>query len=157
MSDRRPIIDAGPALNFLSINKERLLISVVGRLSAPEIVEEEVLRKARFDPRFSPAESVWKRLTPNWLEILPDDVTPQLSTVVQRISGLPMVQRKKQAKDLGETMVGAHAVAFAEAGAHVTVLIDDGDGARVATSELRRLERLRAHGREVGSLTLIIP
>lgn len=26
----RPIIDAGPSLNFLSINKERLLISVVG-------------------------------------------------------------------------------------------------------------------------------
>ncbi|MCY1138414.1 hypothetical protein OWR29_10435 [Actinoplanes sp. Pm04-4] len=31
----RPIIDAGPALNFLSINKERLLISVLGKLGAP--------------------------------------------------------------------------------------------------------------------------
>ena len=57
MSDR-PIIDAGPALNFLSINKERLLISVVGGLSAPEIVENEVLRKARSDARFTQAEAV---------------------------------------------------------------------------------------------------
>jgi hypothetical protein len=32
----RPIIDAGPGLNFLSVNKERLLISVLGQLSAPE-------------------------------------------------------------------------------------------------------------------------
>jgi hypothetical protein len=27
---QRPIIDAGPSLNFLSINKERLLIGVLG-------------------------------------------------------------------------------------------------------------------------------
>jgi hypothetical protein len=26
----RPIIDAGPCLNFLSVNKERLLIAVLG-------------------------------------------------------------------------------------------------------------------------------
>jgi hypothetical protein len=29
----RPIIDAGPGLNFLSLNQERLLISVVGEFS----------------------------------------------------------------------------------------------------------------------------
>jgi len=38
----RPIIDAGPGLNFFSINKERLLIGVLGQLSAPETVQEEV-------------------------------------------------------------------------------------------------------------------
>jgi hypothetical protein len=42
----RPIIDAGPGLNFLSINKERLLIAVLGPLSAPETVRDEVLRKS---------------------------------------------------------------------------------------------------------------
>lgn len=41
----RPIIDAGPSLNFLSINKERLLVGVLGPLSAPETVQAEVLRK----------------------------------------------------------------------------------------------------------------
>lgn len=34
-----PIIDAGPGLNFFSINKERLLIGVLGRISAPETVQ----------------------------------------------------------------------------------------------------------------------
>jgi hypothetical protein len=154
MSDR-PIIDAGPALNFLSINKERLLISVVGGLSAPEIVESEVLRKARSDARFTQAEAVWKKLVPGWLEILPDDVTPELAAAVQRISGMPMVDRTKRAQDLGETMVVAHAVVFAEAGADVTVIIDDGDGARIATVESRRLMRRRLQGHHVGSLTLV--
>ena len=42
----RPIIDAGPSLNFFSINKERLLVAVLGQLSAPETVQAEVLRKS---------------------------------------------------------------------------------------------------------------
>ena len=53
---------------------------------------------------------------------LPDDVTPELATVVQRISGLPIAERMKHAKDLGETMVIAHAVVAAESGQPVTVL-----------------------------------
>ena len=48
----RPIIDAGPGLNFLSVNKERLLIAVLGPLSVPEAVQDEVLRKSRQDDRF---------------------------------------------------------------------------------------------------------
>jgi hypothetical protein len=48
----RPIIDAGPGLNFLSINKERLLIAMLGRLSAPAAVEAEVVRKAAPGPAF---------------------------------------------------------------------------------------------------------
>jgi hypothetical protein len=51
----RPIIDAGPSLNFLSSNKERLLIAVLGPLSAPETVRDEVLRKSRQDDRFRAA------------------------------------------------------------------------------------------------------
>jgi hypothetical protein len=87
-------------------------------------------------------------------EILPDDVTPELAAVVQRISGLPMVERKRQAKDLGETMVIAHAVAAAEAGQTVTVLMDDGPGAQITTSEIHRLERLRSSDRPVGAIVL---
>ncbi len=123
---QRPIIDAGPGLNFLSINQERLLIAVLGKLSAPATVGDEVLRKAAQDPRFRPAAAAWKKLTPNWIQILPDDVTPALSRVVDRLTRQPMAERLKHAKDLGETMVIAHAVVAAEAGAHVIVLIDDG-------------------------------
>jgi hypothetical protein len=56
--------------------------------------------------------------------------------------------------DLGEIMVIAHAVVAAEAGQPVTVLIDDGLGAEIATSEIRRLQRLGSSGRSVGSITL---
>jgi NAD(P)-dependent dehydrogenase (short-subunit alcohol dehydrogenase family) len=78
-----------------------------------------------------------------------------LSAAVERITGLPMEERMQESRDLGETMVIAHAVAFAEDGADVTVLIDDSEGARTATLEMRRLERLRQKGRAVGSLILI--
>ena len=138
----RPIIDAGPGLNFLSSNKERLLISVIGPFSVPETVEDEVLRKSRQDDRFRAAATVWRKLTPRWIEILSDDVTPELAAVIQRIGGLPMHERRKRSKDLGETMVIAHAVVAAESGQSVTILMDDGLGAVIATSEIGRLQRL---------------
>lgn len=55
----RPIIDAGPGLNFLSANKERLLIAVLGPLRAPETVQDEVLRKSAQDTRFRAAATIW--------------------------------------------------------------------------------------------------
>jgi hypothetical protein len=150
-----PIIDAGPSLNFLSINKERLLIGVLGKLSAPETVEQEVFRKARHDPRFRTAAMVWRKLTPNWINILPDDPEPRLARVVSRITQQPMNERLHISKDLGETMVIAHAVVAAEAGSTVIVLIDDGPGAKVANAESRRLDRLRRNGDTVGSIKLV--
>ena len=45
----RPIIDAGPGLNFLSINKERLLIQVLGQLSP----RQRHVRTTRIQPRWS--------------------------------------------------------------------------------------------------------
>ena len=150
----RPIIDAGPGLNFLSINKERLLIAVLGPISAPETVRDEVFRKSRQDDRFRAAATVRRKLAGRWIQILPDDVTPELAAVVQRISGLPMAERINHPKDLGEIMVIAHAVVTAESGHPAIVLIDDGPGAAIATSEIRRLQRLASSGRAVGSITL---
>jgi len=152
---RRPIIDAGPGLNFFSINKERLLIGTLGPLSVPETVRDELLRKSRQDRRFHSAEKVWRKMTPKWMQILPDEVTDELAVVVNRIGGLPMQERLKHSKDLGETMVIAHAVVAAETGDDVTVLIDDGPGAQVATSEIKRLRRLRRGGQKVGTIRLV--
>jgi hypothetical protein len=87
-----------------------------------------VFRKSQQDSRFRAAGTTWRKLTPRWIQILPDDATPELMTVVHRISGLPMDERKTHAKDLGETLVIAHAVVAAESGQAVTVLIDDGPG-----------------------------
>lgn len=150
----RPIIDAGPSLNFLSINKERLLVGVLGPLSAPETVQAEVLRKSREDERFRAAATVWRKLAPRWIQTLSDDETPELAAVVHRVTRQPMEERLKHPKDLGETMVIAHAVVAAEAGETVTVLIDDGPGARIATAEISRLQRLRSNGRAVGLIRL---
>ena len=151
----RPIIDAGPGLNFFSINKERLLISVLGQLSAPETVQEEVFRKSQQDARFRAAAAVWRKLTPTWIQILSDDQTPELAAVVHRITRQPMAQRLKHPKDLGETMVIAHAVVAAESGETVTVLIDDGPGIRTAALEINRLKRLHASDHAVGSIRLV--
>jgi hypothetical protein len=152
---QRPIIDARPSLNFLSIHKERLLIGVLGPLSVPETVEVEVLRKSREDERFRCAATIWRKLTPRWLQIIADDETPELAAVVHRITRQSMQERLRHPKDLGEIMVIAHAVVAAEAGATVTVLIDDGSGARIATSEMSRLQRLRSQGHVVGSIRLV--
>jgi len=149
----RPIIDAGPGLNFFSTGQERLLISVLGRLSAPETVQNEVFRKAQQDERFRAAERVWRKLAPtDWLQVLSDDQTPELAAVVHRVTRQRMEARLRQSKDLGEIMVIAHAVVAAESGDSVTVLIDDGEGARMAASEIRRLNRLKADGHAVGSI-----
>lgn len=150
-----PIIDAGPGPNFFSINQERLLIGMLGQLSAPETVQDEIFRKSRQDPRFRAAASVWRKLTPAWIQVLSDDQTPELAAVVHRITRQSMAQRLQSPKDLGETMVIAHAVVAAEAGETVTVLIDDGAGTRTATAEINRLRRLHASGRPIGSIRLV--
>ena len=151
----RPIIDAGPALNFLAINKERVLIDAIGSISTPESVRDEVIRKSRSDPRFKAVEKVWNRIPPTYLEVLSDDETPELDSAVHRISQLPLSERKTKANDLGETMVVAHAAVMAEVGHQVIVVIDDSGGAAIATAEKSRLDRLRSQGKAVGSITLV--
>lgn len=151
----RPIMDAGPGINFFSVNKERLLFEALGPLCVPEVVKTEILRKARQDQRFAAAEKVWKKLPERLMTVISDDVTAELASAVQRICGTPIEQRVHLGRDLGETMVVAHAAVAAETGEDIIVLIDDGDGRRVATGEARRLLRLRANGAAVGSLRLV--
>jgi hypothetical protein len=152
---QRPIMDAGPGVNFLSANKERLLFSTLGPLSVPEAVQAEILRKAGQDPRFAAAGRVWKKLTPAFMEVLSDDVTNELSAAVQRISGVALAHRTRLSQDLGEMMVIAHAAVAAEAGEHVVILIDDSSGCHAAALEARRLRRLQTAGKAVGSIGLI--
>lgn len=156
METKRPVIDAGPALNFFSINKQRLLISVLGPLSAPETVHDEVMRKARQDrDRFAHAASVWLKLG-SYMQILPDDHTEDLARAVNDLCGMPMTQRMRASKDLGELMVIAHALVAAQAGERVLVLIDDGAGRQLAAAQRSRLNRLKAAGNtSLGSIALI--
>lgn len=159
MSDRPAtapvVIDAGPALSFFSTNQERLLLSAVGGyLQAPDTVLDEIQRRS-LDPRFKAARTVTRKLlAAGRITQLSDDVTPELSRVCSRLTGLPLPQRLQQGKDLGELMVIAHAVVQAEHGRHVIVLIDDGDGQRLAALETARLDRLRPSRPNLGTLSL---
>jgi hypothetical protein len=151
------IVDAGPSLNFFSINKERLFLDAIGgKIAVPETVAGEIADKARQDARFRAAANVWAKLSKtDWLRVLSDDVTPELAAAVQRITAVPMAERMSQPKDLGEIMVLAHAAVQADTGRDVVVLIDDGGGARLAATEAARLRRLRSQGRDVGTLSLM--
>lgn len=82
----RPVIDAGPGLNFFSTNQERLLIATLGPLCLPETVRDEMVRKARQDNRFRSAETVLNKLPGRLMEILSDDVTDALSVVILRLT-----------------------------------------------------------------------
>lgn len=152
-----PIIDAGPALNFLAVNRLDLVFNTVGKLSTPETVAAEVARNIRRNPRFRDVpEHRWKKLTTaGWISILSDE-GDELDALCARVEQQSLDLRKLQSKDLGELMVVLHAVLEAERGRHVTVLIDDGAGARLAARESHKIERARqSRHPEFGSITLI--
>lgn len=151
----RPIMDAGPGINFFSIHRERLLFATLGPLSIPEAVHTEIRRKSSGEERFAAAEGVMSKIPDRLLEILFDDANDELTAAVERIGHLPFTERISTSKDLGETMVIAHAAVTAEAGADVIVLVDDGGGRRLAAAEAQRLERQRLAGRHVGSIGVI--
>jgi hypothetical protein len=66
-----------------------------------------------------------------------------------------MEERLLRSKDIGETMVVAHAVVLAESGQSVTVLIDDRMGARMASKQVERFARLRGLGRSTGEIRML--
>lgn len=142
------VVDAGPAITFLARRETtRVLIQGLrGGFSSPETVREEVIRKSRQDKRrFGATENQWTMLeNANRITILSDDETDQLSAAVQRLCNMPMSERMRQGKDLGELMVIAHAAVLAEAGHHVTILIQEHAGTQMAKLEGARIARLKS-------------
>lgn len=157
------LIDAGPSLNFFSVNHERLLIEMVGSLTVPETVRDEILRKAQRDSRFSAASGVMKKLPKRFFEVVSDSSDDEyLTAAVERLmryegaSERSFDQRKRRPQDLGELMVVAHASVRAERGESVLVLIDDGAGQNLVMKEIGRIKRLRSKGNTaVGSIQII--
>jgi hypothetical protein len=146
------IIDAGPALTFLARkDTTRILYAGLGTadLLAPEQVEHEVIRKSRKEKqRFGAAEATWKKIVDaKRLTVLPDDETAELAAAVQRLCLMPMSERMRQQKDLGELLVIAHAAARAEVGGDVAVLIQERDGTAMAHNEAHRIRHLDGTGR----------
>ena len=144
------LLDAGPALNFLAVGQENILIQAAAsqklQIAAPARVDIEVTGvagSARFNR--TGAKATWAKLKASHrVQILSDELTTeQFTAAVTRISGKPAQERKREKKSLGEIMVLAHASVYAQQGTRVFVLMDDGDGRERAGREARWL---RAQG-----------
>lgn len=152
------VLDAGPALNFLSKGHQNLLINAVGRqtIHAPASVETEVLRKAGRIGKFKGAEGRWKKMKPNWLDILPDTADDEhLRWAAQVLINTPLGVRLEEGDDLGETMVVLHAYVRARQQATVYVIIDDTEGRKFADKAIDNLDRHRDAGKPVGSIHIV--
>lgn len=152
------ILDAGPALNFLSKGHENLLINAVGRqtIHAPASVETEVLRKSGRDGEFKGAHGRWKRMRPKWLNVLSDDADDEyLLQAAQVLINMPLDVRLEEGDDLGETMVVLHAYVRARQGTDVFVIIDDAGGKAFARKAIANLNAHKAAGRPVGRMQIV--
>lgn len=140
MNERVVVLDAGPSLNFCATSSQNLLLEVlkqVGHVVTPDVVHDEVTRKAKDEGRFGPARRIWNGLVDHGhIETLNsrgnDD---QLARAVDRVCGVPLNQRLKRSKDLGETLVVAHAIVMRNDGLRVVVMVDDRWGQELAARE----------------------
>lgn len=145
------IIDAGPTLTFTAAGYSGLLVEVVSkrgnRLLTPETVVDEVDRKAQ-SAKFAGCDQVLSTLIgAEHVGVLPDAISDkQLAQQVRRITGVGTAIRLGESKDLGETMVIAHALKLQTSGVDVRVLIDEWRGQQVAMD----------HGLKVVSTEMIL-
>lgn len=149
------LLDAGPALNFLAVGQQNILVRAAAsanlQLAAPRRVDAEV-RGMTKNPRFARtgALSTWSRMcAADRIRILDDtlDGNPDFTSAVTRVSGKPAKDRVRDGKSLGEILVIAHASTRAQTGQDVFILIDDGDGRTRAQREIAWLTRQQAPGR----------
>lgn len=141
------LLDAGPALNFLAVGQQGVLIQLAAagslQLAAPERVDHEVRGKAQADRfRRTGALGTWQKMTAaGRIQLLSDALEdrPVFRSAIYRISGMPAADRVLIRTSLGEIMVLAHASEHAQAGHNVFVLMDDGDGRARAIREQRWL------------------
>lgn len=134
------IIDAGPALNFLAAGEQDLLCDVIDlrerTLLMPQTVHDEIHNKAERanGARFSACPGrLTSLLEAQRIQMLSDDPEDKnLVRQVERVAGIPMIRRVKEPKDLGETLVLAHALRMTADGQSVVVLIDESEGTKKA-------------------------
>lgn len=131
------LLDAGPALNFLAVGQENILIQLAAshqlQLTAPGKVDAEVFgmsKNSSFADR--PVLAIWNRLKMSGrIRILDDYLTlTQFAATVTRISGMPAQQRMRSSRDLGEILVIGHASVAVQERHHAYVLMDESDGRR---------------------------
>ena len=106
------------------------------RVLMPREVANEIEDKSGEDPRFSRAKSLLGGMTRQGLfKILEaDESDEELFKAIKIVSpGPPSQLMVRRRKDLGETMVVAHAIKLREQGHTVAVVIDDRGGRSMAS------------------------
>ena len=134
------ILDTGPCLNFLAVNQGHLLRQVLeakyDSLLVPREVATEISDKSAEVKKFARAAPIFSGMVrASIIEILESDAENDAALVqaIKVVSKLPPSQLlTRRRKDLGETMVVAHAIKLRAAGYEVTLVIDDGGGRRLA-------------------------
>lgn len=95
------LLDAGPALNFLAVGQQGVLIQLAAagslQLAAPERVDHEVRGKAQADRfRRTGALGTWQKMTAaGRIQLLSDALEdrPVFRSAIYRISGMPAADR----------------------------------------------------------------
>lgn len=150
-----PIIDAGPAINFLATKNQRILIAAIGGpFASPQAVKDEVFRKADECSRFAPAAPEWNKIETNWIRVLPATRTAARDRIAGILTKNPLPRVPSRAKDLGETYVVVHATELALTGAHIVVIIDDQGGKTLTARAQLHLDAVRRTG-PVGTIRLM--
>lgn len=103
------ILDAGPALTFLAVGQQNVLIQLAteaqASLAAPERVDAEVLGMCRH-PRFARTnvKRTWEKLkSAERLTILSDDLSGAFAETIGRVSGMPAADRVLSKPSMGES------------------------------------------------------
>lgn len=151
------VLDAGPALNFLAVGQQNVLIQMAAAagadLAAPKRIDDEIEGQSKSNRfRRTAVRNTWRTLKSSGRITLLDDSLlrdPRFDAAIGRISGVEAADRKKTRKNLGEILVLAHASVFVQDGETVYVLMDESDGRRRAKSERAWLRQQRAPGQLV--------
>lgn len=148
------IIDAGPALSFLSTNLHRELFTVFPQIFVPEAVRDEIEAKCRHDKRFSEVHRVMKTAGAR-LVTLVDDVDHEFASALRVVSGIPARERLKISQDRGEVVVIAHGIKMARSGVDAYLLIDDRDAQRRAHRAARTIAKERRRNPTIGTIRIL--
>lgn len=111
------------------------LRSVTASLAMPADVVQEIRDKTEEDGRFRGSDRAldWALRNGHIAELdSRSGVDPDVDRYVSAILGMPHERQPARAKDIGERMVIAHALARRNRGERVIVLIDDGGGQLLA-------------------------
>jgi hypothetical protein len=132
------LLDTGPALTFISGGYRDLLMKVLelrdAELAAPETVIDEIDNKSQHGTFAGAIGVVEGWLSSGDITRLADDPADQeLARCVQKVAGASMAERMLTARDLGETMVIAHAMRLQANGETVVALIEEWRGQDRAT------------------------